>query len=128
MLGRLRDVCKRAGPSRSFSGGHHKTPGAATYSAGESPKFHANLSKGLFVLTYLWIMYQFKEDKGKLFGFYKPWLEEHEHEHEHHFKSTEFGQIILTNPDEEHEHDDHDNDGHDDDHDDEEPHDDEEEE
>ncbi len=35
------------------------------------------------VTAYLWIMYRLKEDKGQLFGFYQPWLHEHEHAHLH---------------------------------------------
>lgn len=43
---------------------------------------HELVGKILLVGTYLWIFYKLKEDKGQLFGLYKPWEHEHEHEHE----------------------------------------------
>jgi hypothetical protein len=44
------------------------------------PEGYAKLGKFCLVITYLWVFYKLKEDKGQLFGFYKPWLHEHEHE------------------------------------------------
>jgi hypothetical protein len=55
------------------SNGHHHEP--------QVPVFHDRLGKGCLVVCFLWIMYRFKEDKGQMFGFYKPWLHEHHHEH-----------------------------------------------
>lgn len=51
------------------------------------PEVYDKVAKGLLIFAYLWIMYRFKEDKGQIFGFYKPWLEEHEHKH-HRFIDT----------------------------------------
>jgi hypothetical protein len=51
------------------------------------PEVYDKVGKGLLIFAYLWIMYRFKEDKGQIFGFYKPWLEEHDHTH-HRFIDT----------------------------------------
>ena len=68
--------------TRSFgSGGHGHGHG---HDEPQVPVFYDKLGKFCLVTAYLWIMYRFKEDKGQLFGFYKPWLEEHDHDH-HHF-------------------------------------------
>lgn len=44
------------------------------------PEFYDRLGKFMLITAYLWIFYRLKEDKGQLFGFYQPWLHEHEHE------------------------------------------------
>ena len=45
------------------------------------PKFYDKLGKFCLLTCYLWIFHRLREDKGQLFGLYKPW--EHEHEHSH---------------------------------------------
>ena len=45
------------------------------------PEFYDKLGRGCLIVCYLWIFYRVKEDKGQLFGMYKPWLDEHHHEH-----------------------------------------------
>lgn len=65
---------------RKFGGsdhGHHR-PGEFNP---HPDAFYTQVSKGILVIMYLWILYRFKEDRGQLFGYYKPW--EHEHHHEH---------------------------------------------
>lgn len=61
---------------RQFASGHGHVHGPHV------PEAHALVGKCLLIMTYLWVMYRLKEDKGQLFGFYKPWLHEHEHDHE----------------------------------------------
>ena len=78
------------------------------------PEFHAKLGKVVLVSTYLWILYRFKEDRGQIFGIYKPWLHEHHHEHLHYTESENEGDsmpILVEHEDdhgddEEHEHED----------------------
>jgi len=69
--------------TRSFGAGGH----GHGHDELHVPVFYDNLGRVCLIFAYLWIMYRFKEDKGQLFGFYKPWLEEHEHEH-HRFIDT----------------------------------------
>ena len=45
--------------------------------------FYTNLGFGMQVIAYLWIFHRMKEDKGQLFGLYKPWHHEHDHSHIH---------------------------------------------
>lgn len=45
------------------------------------PVFHDRLGKGILILTYLWIMYRFKEDNGKMFGYNLPWDAPHDDHH-----------------------------------------------
>lgn len=62
--------------SRKFSAGHGHS-GEPTV-----PEFHDKVSKGMLMVTYLWILYRIKDDNGKIFGFNLPWFEAHE-DHEH---------------------------------------------
>ncbi|KAJ1439700.1 hypothetical protein B484DRAFT_443823 [Ochromonadaceae sp. CCMP2298] len=64
---------------RRFGAGGHHGP--------HVPEFYDKLGKGLLLTAYLWIMYKLKEDKGQLFGYYQPWLHEHDHDdHEEHLQ------------------------------------------
>jgi hypothetical protein len=69
--------------TRSFGAGGH----GHGHDELHVPEVYDRVGKGLLIFAYLWIMYRFKEDKGQIFGFYKPWLDEHEHEH-HRFIDT----------------------------------------
>ncbi len=74
--------------------GHHDEP--------HVPEFYDKLGKGCLIVAYLWIFYRVKEDKGQLFGMYKPWLDEHHHEHiEYQFEGHGEVPVIVK-------HDDHD--------------------
>jgi hypothetical protein len=64
------------------------------------PEGYAKLGKFCLVVTYLWVFYKLKEDKGQLFGFYKPWLHEHEHEEHIQFQGI-VGEIPTVADDEE---------------------------
>jgi hypothetical protein len=86
--------------SRTFgahAGGHgHHGP--------HVPEGYEKIGSFVLLVGYLWIMYRLKEDKGQLFGLYKPWLHEHEHEH-HHFELSQIDQVPQLA---EHDHDEHD--------------------
>lgn len=58
-------------------GGHHEP---------KVPYWHEKVGRALLISTYLWIFWRLKEDKGQLFGLYKPWEHEHEHHDPHHPK------------------------------------------
>lgn len=47
------------------------------------PEFHDKLGKFCLTLTFLWIFYRAKENRGQLFGMYLPWLDNHHHAHLH---------------------------------------------
>ena len=67
------------------------------------PEGYDMLGKVMLVSCYLWIFYRIKEDKGQLFGLYKPW--EHEHEHTHmHFVQEGNNAPVPAEEDEEDEH------------------------
>jgi len=51
------------------------------------PEGYDKLGKIMLVSCYLWIFYRMKEDKGQLFGLYKPWEHPHEHSHVQYEKS-----------------------------------------
>lgn len=85
--------------SKADFGGHsahdgHDDHGHGDHGHGHSdephvPEFYDKLGKGCLIAAYLWIFYRFKQDKGQLFGIYKPWLDEHHHEHiEYQFEGT----------------------------------------
>ncbi len=80
---------------RSFASGHgHHGP--------HVPEGYDKLGKFCLVVTYLWIFYKLKEDKGQLFGFYKPWLHEHEAEQRYQFVCDGLaGMPTLVDSDEE---------------------------
>lgn len=67
------------------------------------PEFYDKLGKACLIVTYLWVMYRFKEDKGQFFGLYQPWLHEHHHEHLHYELGSEHGDTMPTLAEEEHE-------------------------
>jgi hypothetical protein len=73
------------------------------------PQFYDNLGKGCLIVTYLWIMYRFKEDGAQLFGFYKPWLHPHEHVH-YHFVETDVDTMPVLNGEDEHDDEEHEED------------------
>ena len=60
------------------------------------PEGYDALSKVMLVSCYLWIMYRMKEDKGQLFGMYKPWEHPHEHGHAKWVKGGTDGNLILA--------------------------------
>ena len=45
--------------------------------------FWTRLGFSMQVIAYLWIFHRMKEDKGQLFGLYKPWEDDHHHDHVH---------------------------------------------
>ena len=94
-------------------GGHHHGSHSSEYGGIHLhvPAFYDNLGKGCLIITYLWIMYRFKEDGAQLFGLYKPWLHPHDHLHIH-FVDKELGDTMPEIEDEDHhdEEEDHDED------------------
>ena len=66
--------------SRKFGGSSHGDGHGHGHEDFHVPEFHAKLGKVVLVTTYLWILYRFKEDRGQIFGLYKPWLYEHHNE------------------------------------------------
>ena len=64
------------------------------------PEGYDLLAKFCLLNAYLWVFYKFKEDKGQLFGYYKPWLHEHEHKHYHFVKDNEYAHPRLVEEDE----------------------------
>lgn len=66
-------------PVRHGGGGHHKK----TVDDLKIPQPHGMIGNGLLIVTYLWIMWRFKEDNGQLFGFNKAWKQAHHHDHDH---------------------------------------------
>lgn len=114
MFSRLHRTGRTFFPRRYFGGGGHGTPGTANRSF-DLPEAHAAVGKFYMVLASLWVMYMFKEDRGKLFGFYKPWLDHH-HDHSHHLSYKEEDLLAMPVLEEHHDHGDehHDDDHHDD--------------
>jgi hypothetical protein len=87
---------------RKFSGGGHhhgKNHHNSNEYGGIDPHvsvFHERAGAFLLITMYLWVMYRLKEDKGKLFGLYQPWLHEGE-EHIHvKYEKSEFGESIPS--------------------------------
>lgn len=79
--------------SKNFSG--HGRPGEPHYEPPPLPETHAAIGKVLLVIGFLWVLYQGKEDGGKLFGLYKPWEHEHVHgDHLHYKEGGDFGDSI----------------------------------
>lgn len=79
------------------------------------PVFYDKLAKFCLVTTYLWIMYRIKEDKGQIFGYYKPWLDEHHHEHLHFIEEDPDKIPSLEEENHDHEDEDHEDEEHDED-------------
>ncbi len=94
-LMKIRYVANSMKSSRLFSDHSHHGP--------HVPEGYAKLGKCCLVLTYLWVFYRLKEDKGQLFGFYKPWLHEHEHEHHVQYKYQEIDEMPVFADDDENE-------------------------
>ena len=57
---------------------HHTSGGKFAHSEPHVPILYQRISNGLLITTYLWIFYRFKQDGALIFGFYKPWLEDHD--------------------------------------------------
>jgi hypothetical protein len=101
------------GNSRATFGGHapHDSHGHDDHGHGHGhhdephvPEFYDKLGRGCLIFAYLWIFYRIKEDKGQLFGLYKPWLDEHHHEHiEYHLEEVGTMPLLVTHDDHDHE-------------------------
>lgn len=77
-------VAKQATQVRKMGGGHHGpdyvTNGLKHTDIIHSPEPYNSVGKGLLVLTFLWVFYRAKENKGQIFGLYYPWLDTHGHD------------------------------------------------
>eukprot|EP01039_Chlorochromonas_danica_P005399 gene5399-5937_t len=77
-------VKKGLTPSVRFGSSHGGHGGHGSHEP-HVPEGYAKAGKTVLVICYLWVMYRFKEDGAQMFGFYKPWLHEHDHGHELHY-------------------------------------------
>lgn len=83
---------KKSVLSRNFGAGGHHGPHVS--------EVHAKVGKASLIVCYLWIMYKFKEDKGQIFGLYRPWLHEHAHEHFHYVEGDSLSETPTLLEDE----------------------------
>jgi len=98
---------KQATQRRRFgAGGGHDHHGP------HIPEFHDKLGKFCLVSAFFWIMYRAKENKGQLFGWYAPWLHEHDHEHLHYVSAGDQGDTMPTLEEHDEEHEDEEDDEH----------------
>ena len=101
----FRRAASNVGGTRKFGAG-----APVTLETLHAPEGYKKIGTFVLLTGYLWIMYRLKEDKGALFGMYKPWLHPHEHaEHTHFVEGGDFGDTMPTLTESE-EHDDDDDD------------------
>jgi hypothetical protein len=86
-------------------GDHHDDHGHG-HGGPHVPEGYDKAGKFCLLTAYLWVFYKFKEDKGQLFGYYQPWLHEHEHDH-HVYESEGTGKAGRYVQHDEHEEDEH---------------------
>lgn len=102
-----------AAAARSAQVRHFGAGGGHGHHGPHVPEFHDKLGKACLVAAFFWIMYRAKENKGQLFGIYRPWEHEHEHEHLHFVEGGDQGDAMPTleehedDDDEEHEDEEH---------------------
>jgi hypothetical protein len=90
-LNRLTNTLLRASRGKRLFGSHGHGQPKQPYDPSNplglrAPEPHTTIGKYLLITAFLWFFYQAKENKGAIFGFYKPWLHEHEHTHFHYEK------------------------------------------